>query len=371
MSKKKKKPPLWKLEDGVTFSSLSKWMDCPEQFSLQWIDGLTPRKLNIAIEFGSVFHHALQNQFIASPVEVVERVTEQYAKYRSQSLTSQADKANLAVLLGLARVTFPRYCEYWHTEDRALDWIGREEKFQVVHTMPDGREVTLRGMRDGMYESGGRFGIFETKTKSRVVVAEIEAALAGDMQTLFYAYCTYLSTGRYPNEVLYNVVRRCETYRRKGERVAAWFDRVDEDIRCRPDHYFKRFLIPVSSDDIQRFVSQSLNPILDLFLQWYDDVKKKENERWESKYHYLNYNALVGKYGKTEMWDAIFGNLEPYRTRSEVFSELEESFQVTWDDPLTDEVDIGNYTSEPESSISTCEDGALSPDDEECSTAET
>ena len=370
MSKKKK--PLWKLEDGVTFSSLSKWMDCPEQFSLQWIDGLTPKRLNIAIEFGSVFHHALQNQFLASPENVVDRVVSQYARYRSQSITSYADRAALGMLLGLVKVTFPQYCSYWHTSDQALTWIGREKKFEVTHIMPDGRPITLRGMRDGLYETGNTFGIFETKTKSKVVTSEIEAALAGDMQTLFYAYCTYLDTGKYPNQVLYNVIRRAETYRRKGERLNAWFERVDEDIRCRPDHYFKRFIIDVSVDDIQRFVTESLNPILVLFCQWYDDVKKNKNERWLSKYHYRNYNALVGKYGKTEMWDAIFGDLSPYHSRMEVFSELEDSFQVTWNDPA-DEVDFGNYESESDESSGSSDgmQGTDSPDREELSPEET
>jgi hypothetical protein len=326
---------LWKLEDGITFSGLSKWMDCREQFSLQWIDGLTPKKLSVPLEFGSVVHYGLEHQLCGkSPETVIKTVTDQYRKHRSKSLNSSGEKDTLDLILGMAEVVFPHYCEYWHYDDRHINWIEREAKFKLKHTFhthEGEREVQLRGMRDGIYSYGTVYGVFETKTKSRIIEKDIIDNLHADMQTMMYCFCTYLSTGRYPNEVKYNVIRRPDTYRRQKESLSTYLGRVNEDIAARPDHYFKRYTAAITSEDIQHFVSKTLNPVLGMFVQWYDSVKKNPvgEARFQSPYHFLNSTALVGKYGRAEMWDAIFGNLQPYKVRSEVFPELEDCFQVT------------------------------------------
>ena len=338
--KKKDYVPLWKIEDGITYSALSKWLECPEQFSLQWIDGLSKKKISIPLEFGSIIHYALENQGKASPPEVIHKITDHYRKYRGASLQSSAERDTLNFILGLAEVTFPHYCNYWAKDDALMTWVGREEKFKIPYSFLDnnGEEVkiTLRGMRDGIYTMEGTelYGIFEIKTKSRIEENNIIDNLQYDMQTLMYCLCTKLSTGRSPNQIKYNVIRRPDLYRRKNEGHIDYLRRVDQDILERPDHYFKRYTATILEDDLERFRTKTLNPILNLFVQWYESIKKNPQERFLSQFHYLSSLNLVGKYGKAEMWDAIFGNMQPYRVRSEVFPELEESFQVTWESDL-------------------------------------
>jgi hypothetical protein len=152
------------------------------------------------------------------------------------------------------------------------------------------------------------------------------------MQTMLYCFVTYLSTGIFPNKIIYNVIRRPDLYRRKGENLVDYLRRTGEDIDSRPDHYFKRYNCSLVQDDITGFQKNTLDPILRLFIQWWDSIKKNPTKegRFQSPYHYLNSSALVGKYGKVEMWDAIFGDMSRYKVREEVFAELEDSFQVTW-----------------------------------------
>lgn len=340
----RKKKPLWKIEDGITFSALSKWLDCREQFALQWIDGVTPRRLSIALEFGSVIHYALENQFKGPPEYVIGVITDHYRKYRYPTCKNSTERDTLDYLLSLAEVVFPRYCRYWEANDTYMVWIGREEKFEIPYPIVDmngeERQLLLRGMRDGIYSNPENtiYGLFETKTKSKIMEQDILAALEYDMQTMMYCLCTYLSTGVYPNQITYNVIRRPDIYQRKEENQLDYLKRIGDDIDSRPEHYFKRYEADVTQDKITMFQEKTLTPILKLFVQWWDDIKKNPTPkadngvegRWSSKYHYLNSSALVGKYGRVEMWDAIFGDMRPYRIRSEVFPELEESFQVNW-----------------------------------------
>jgi len=334
MGKKKnkvRKEPLWRLDDGITFSGLNNWSQCREQFSLQWIDGVTPKKLSVPLEFGSVFHSALENQEKGTPKEVIQRVTAHYRKHRLKTITKTSEKDQLSLLLGLARIVFPRYCEFWREDDALINWVSREEKFDIPYAVPrDGeiREVRLRGMRDGIYsvDSEGTFGIFETKTKGRIIDKEIVETLQYDMQTMIYSVATYLDYQRMPNAVKYNVVKRPDLYRRKGEGLVSYLDRVEQDVLERPEQYFKRYTATVSEQDISAFIDQTFNPLLNLFIDWWESVKKNPVEgRFQSPYHYLNCSALVGRYGKVAMWDAIFGNMRPYFIRQEVFPELVES----------------------------------------------
>jgi hypothetical protein len=326
---------LWKLEDGITYSALSKWIDCREQFALQWIDGLTPKKISVPLEFGSVMHYGLEHQFCGqAPQQVINTITSQYRSHRSKTITGSGERDTLDYILGLAEIVYPQYCDFWHYDDHNINWIEREAKFKLNYEFPthEGqRQVTLRGMRDGIYSYGTVYGVFETKTKSKIIEKDIIANLHADMQTMMYCFCTYLSTGRYPNEVKYNVIRRPDVYRRKNEPLHPYLQRVKEDIKSRPEFYFMRYTAAITSSDIQHFVAKTLNPVLALFVQWYDSVKKNPvgNARFQSPYHFLNSTALVGKYGRAEMWDAIFGDLQPYKVRQAVFPELEDSFQVT------------------------------------------
>ena len=328
------KKPLWKLSDGVTYSSLSTWVDCPEQFSLQWIDGLTPKKLSEPLEFGSVMHYAIEHQDKGRPEEVIHRITTHYKKYRGKTLVNTKEKDALNTLLDLAEVVFPEYCKYWSDDDAALQWVGKEEKFSVPYTLPTpqgNRELTLRGMRDGLYRAKNTFGLFETKTKGQISDNTIMDSLHRDMQTMMYLFATYLELGEYANEIKYNVIRRPGLYRRKGEESVAYVRRCKEDIISRPDFYFRRYRVTILQEDITKFVKETLNPTLVLFVQWWDSIKKNPLKRFESPYHHLNSIALVGRYGKSRMWDAVHNNFSPYYVRDTIYPELAESFQVTWD----------------------------------------
>ena len=57
--------PAWKgpVEDGITFSLLSRWVVCRERFRLQAIEGLKEDEGFVApIEFGSLWHEAEEAQ---------------------------------------------------------------------------------------------------------------------------------------------------------------------------------------------------------------------------------------------------------------------------------------------------------------------
>lgn len=291
------------------------------------------------MEFGNIIHYALEHQFeFASPLDAIQHITGNYRSWRSKTLLNSAELDTLEFLCGLAEITFPAYCKFWEHDDKKLDWVEREAKFDIPYTL-DERTIRLRGMRDGLFrmrlpgQKTPALGIFETKTKSRISEQEIRDGLMADMQTLFYCFVTHLITGEYPKRVKYNIIRRSGTYRRKGEDTPTYLGRVKEEIAKKPDDYFSRFTVDLLPRDIDRFKQLTLDPLLRRFVQWWDSVKKNpvgQGRFLSSPHHSLNLGALIGKYGKADMWEMIVNkNMRPYRIRSEVFPELEDSFLAT------------------------------------------
>lgn len=332
----KKIPSLWSLEDGITQSALTTFEQCPEQFSLKYIDGWTSKRISIPLEFGSVMHLAIEKQFkYSSPEETIEIVTEAYRQNRIATLYNPAERDTLEYLLWLAKITFPAYCKYWEQDDISTTWIIREGQFSVPYQVetPSGiREVLLRGMRDGLYRSpiSGTLGVFETKNKSRISESEIRDGLRADMQTLFYGFSSFLETGEHPGEVLYNIIRRSDIYRRKSESIPILMKRIKKDMEKKPAHYFMRFKVDVLQSDFKQFKELTLDPLLRRFIIWWDSIKKNPSplQRKKSLHHYRSLQHLIGKYGKADMWPILVeNNTRGFRRRLEVHPELEESFQ--------------------------------------------
>jgi hypothetical protein len=87
----------------------------------------------------------------------------------------------------------------------------------------------------------------------------------------------------------------------------------------------------LSQRDITDFQRMTLDPLLRRFVHWWDHVKKNPSGsgRFQSPYHSRNLGALIGKYGKADMWELMVNrNSRPYRIRTDVFPELEDSFLV-------------------------------------------
>lgn len=340
-----RKTPLWDLDrDGTTQSLLSSWEQCQEQTALSWIDGITPKALSTGLEFGSIMHYCLEHQFsFDTPEECAAEVCKQYEQHRMPSLRHTNERDQLRMLCGLAEVTFPRYVRFWGEDDARINWISREEQFDIPYDLPlengGTRTIRLRGMRDGIYRiaKGKKFGVFETKNKSVIKERQIHQSLKADMQTLFYIFATYLQYGECPKEITYNVIKRSSIYRRKNESWVEYVNRAAKDIDKKTDYdkrtseYFLRWEVTLVEKDIVDFVDKTLNPLLRRFCRWWDEVKKNpmRNERFESPYHSQSLNALENKYGMSHYFDLIVSGLTtPYFTRSAVFPELEDSFLV-------------------------------------------
>ena len=331
-----KSPPTpWEWSSGTTFSMLSQFLECREQTYLTYFEGWTSRRLKSGLEFGSIWHLCQEIYYKdtkVSPVVVANKVCSAYEKWRRKTLFTN-EHNNFETLLGTAEAVFPACCDHWKSDDKEIDWLAPEQKFSVPYEFVDyngkSRIINLNGMRDGLFSDEGGLGVFETKTKSIVDTSAIRDQLKSDMQTMIYLVTAGIEFEEQPQQVLYNVVRRPTLKRKVSESVDEFLYRVRKDVDSRPDHYFMRWGVQLQKNDIKTFREQTLDPLLCIFSQWVDGLKKtvdKGVSRWLSPFHFRNCNALVGKYGKVDLYDLIQRRKSNgYYQRKICFPELDES----------------------------------------------
>lgn len=345
-AKQKKKPydnPLipWNVEAGATFSLLNLWSECREQAYQSYVNGWSSRKLKDGLEFGSIWH-LMQEHFYddvtQSPSKVAAKVCLAYEKFRKPTLFKN-EHENFQLLLALAEMMFPLCVKYWADDDQEIDWVEQEQKFKTSYEFTDidgkKRTIYLRGMRDGVFREDGMLGVFETKTKSVVQENAIRDQLKADLQTLIYVTTSMIELGEMPKKVMYNVIRRTQMKRKQNESIATFIKRVKADIIKRPKHYFMRWNVDLLKSDITKFRRETLDPLLRIYCQWADSLKKigaldgKPDKRFDSPYHFRNCTALVGRYGRVDMFDLLTKNSTAgYWKRKSCFPELDESNQA-------------------------------------------
>lgn len=373
--------PLWTPASGITYSALSTFLECREQFRLGYVEGWSPKESSDAIEFGSIFHNFCEHfdfqQPHSSAVEQIDKCITNLLKTRRSNHKTVSNE--YSHLLQLAKTTFLGYIKAQPNDH--LQWIAREENFSCPITVPrrhwirqvgthrevvslqnNGgagdrdtgyRTINLRGKRDGIFvypERPNELWVFETKTKSRIDEEGLLASLGFNMQAMLYAYVTreqykskVVQDNRTPKQggvlprgeivpavvkgILYNVIRRPGQKLKVGEPLAAFFGRVAAEIEKDPDHYFKRQVITLQPNDLDDWATTVLFPILNQLLDWWESVSATPSTPFnpQSDLHYFNPNALFNTYGRCHLFNLITsGNKFMYKKRRHVFPELEE-----------------------------------------------
>lgn len=334
MSNKTRTPvhpePFWDIErDGVTQSLIASFLACPQKATYRYRDGLTPLTSTNELDFGTLFHAGLESLYThfndrAYPSQEELRMyvdawaqncADVWQQQRANELHSSGEHIRTSELIDLAHVTLLHYVDVYIAEFVGNNWLGLEWQFEVHYpTTWRAREITIpiRGKIDGAFRLWDETWLFETKTKARIDDNVIQDRLTYDLQCMLYCWAIEQLTGERPAGIRYNLVRRSQLYRRKGESHADYIARVNEDIAARPDHYFLRYDVPIHSSHMNRFLSE-FDAIIGQLLRWAN-----------GEFNYRCSSACSGQ-GRACEFLALCsrGRAENYSKREAVFAELQ------------------------------------------------
>lgn len=299
--------PIWDLyEDGVTQGSISRFLECREQFRLRYVFGWQTKARSTTTAFGSAFHDILAN--VQFKNLSVDKAVQRYLKGMGDLAPTQRESVSL--MLAEVKLIIELYLEHYKKEHARWKFIGREQEFKITHEVafPTGRiyDVPLRGVFDGIFERNKHIYLLETKTKGRIDELTLTGMLHKDVQTQLYLY---VMSRLYPKKkidgVCYDVVRNPQLRIGKTESLKHYLQRLKADIKARPDWYFVRLSVTLLPKDTEKWVHDFLDPVLWQIVQWWESIKDDPNNPWGSPYHFYNPGAFVNQYGRSDLFDAV------------------------------------------------------------------
>jgi hypothetical protein len=292
------------LEEGISPTSLLKFLECRERFRIYKVEKLVPMVATDALSFGGLFHDMLDIYTEGKTKAAVLR----YLTQRMQGKDQQAQYD--------ARVcytVFEAYLERYAELDRDRHYLGNEEAFKVPCVLPSGRRINLKGRMDQVFRKNGKIILQETKTKSRIDKVLINHSMPLNLQTMFYVYCYEKKHGKLVDEVLYNVIRRPQSRQGKKETFEDFLTRLRDDMDKRSDTYFYRHTTELSPPMMETFLYQVLFPALEQLCMWWESIRHSPFDPWKlpdgsaNPHHWIRpfgvYDSF--KYGKGDYFDKI------------------------------------------------------------------
>lgn len=299
--KKVETGPVWRGPevDGITQSLLSKFLVCRERFRIQVIEGWKPAdRFNRGIEYGNMWH--ICEEHFAANEDWLQPLTQYAARLCRKYPTDQQE---IDKWYNVCKIQFPVYVDFWskHKDVRSRTPLLQEENFKVPYELPSGRIVLLRGKFDSvdLIGKGRSAGIYlqENKSKGDIDEEKMRRQLESgfDLQTMMYLIALdaadpellFGTNIKRPaiKGVRYNVVRRPlsggkGSIRQKqgsknvpAETASEFYNRLKTDyIEAEPEHFFMRWKVEVSQQDIERFKRECFNPLLEQLCCWYETM---------------------------------------------------------------------------------------------------
>ncbi len=306
--------------NGITYSFLAKFLGCREQARLQYVEGLQRTGTIEAIDFGSCFHELLEHFAEGSTCDQKSLKKKLDGWLADQKKYRQLQGYEFQKLFRLAEqvlMIFPIYLDYWKQQkghEFRSDFVCQEQDFRLQQEIPwqgSTRGVTIRGRFDAIFRLKGRLWLMENKTKGLIDEEGITASLALDLQTMLYCRAIEMMYGEKPEGLLYNVIRRPALRQGKTETYQAYLDRIYRDIMARQSYYFMRWQVTFAKQDVDKWVQQTLNPLLSQVCLWWDEIKDNPFNPFENPnrvHHFTNPEGLYSRFGRSEFFELLTRN---------------------------------------------------------------
>ena len=268
----------WDLyEHGISYSLLSKFIVCRERFRLRVVEGLKHRGSNDAMDFGTVFHKAVELSAQGKSRTAIQRHFNNLQRKESRKKHKTYDP----IRCKLVSMMVDHYKAYWTDVLKEIQYFESEQVFQVPFKTSTGHIVPINGKRDEGYIKDKKIWLQENKTKTQINETQIVETLPFMLQPMIYLTSfQHDHPGKKIGGILYNIVRNPSITHKKKQSVAAYIEEVSKDIDNRPEHYFKMFEVDIDDEHLEMWKKLHLDPILSSLCIWWDSIKSNPFDPW-------------------------------------------------------------------------------------------
>lgn len=297
--------------DGVTQSLLGTFLAC-EMRAMLSLNRWTLPETEFNFAFGTLCHEILDKiytNFIKRPPapRVVKSLIQDYIdEKKKDKFTLISDEKN-DLYGSLAYVLLTEYLSYYKDDWKKKKFIEVEKVFNV----PFGK-YRLKGKRDGIFLEGKKKWVIDHKFYGQIDEGKLLTSLDLDFQTRFYYTAWKQESGKYPDGILYNVVRKPGNKPGANESFPEFETRIRKAMQQKPEYYFHRFRITITPESIKRFeagLSQKL-----------EDFQEFLNK--DRKHIHCNEFSCDKPYPCQYQYACTTWKLGGYQQRKELFPEL-------------------------------------------------
>ena len=288
----------WNLyRDGISYSSLSSFLVCRERFYIYKFEKLISSAFNYNMCYGTAFTRMIESAGNKNQSHI--HILLDYIE--SLNNTHIAHTEDIDKLAYISENQYKRYVNFY--ADDPLRIKKHELSFKRTHATTN---IPIIGSIDGVATIDGNVWALETKCRGKYDELEVEDTLHQNLQTMIYMLMAYDDLKHYgePLGVVLNLVRRPNSdpyiIQRKGrgkaktgaETPKQFYDRILADMDSKPgklkdkvsgpEHYFTRFYVEITKEDLHEFNRLHLTKYLWQLKLWYDwflkDQKLLPNE---------------------------------------------------------------------------------------------
>ena len=282
-------------------------MLCDRFYFYRWVLNLVPQRINLAFWFGSVMHKAVERLVTTKDIVKIFAAMDKEAKAAAKGYkidTFVAEEMSLQLEIG--KRIFACYLELFGKKLKMGTIRGAEARFFIqLEQSP----VVFQGTIDAYGKGRKGWYLREYKTAGQIS-AEYFKRLKFDKQINGYALGLETIVGKYPVECPYVVFRKPSIRVKQNETVPEYLERLEEDLRIRPEFYFLEELITFGSRGLKAVrqdiecTTFDLNTKYDFFSteQLLDSKNWGRNDRACFNYGTCNYFALCHKVVRPELY---------------------------------------------------------------------
>lgn len=259
---------------GISWSFVECFLRNRKECEIKYRQGYRPKsEASIYLVFGNAFHEVMERVYRGCDGPPSSERVRKYIKIWYDrdfpKNTYGPLRENLEKFVRLAEVSALAYFENY-IGDFKTEWVDSEIKISFPYEYPDGCKLNLTGYIDilGRIKKTQKLVVYDTKTKGEINEDDILSEMPINFQ--FNLYMCYVRW-RYkecPGGAVMNIVRRPGHRQKKGESLSDFAERVFQDMRARPEHFFKRLSYDILDSDLDWWWKNQLVPIMDDIRSW-------------------------------------------------------------------------------------------------------
>src|SRR3990167_1085963 len=244
--------PAIEWDGNLTNSARSTFLNCRQKFEWAYLRRLSPRKPSIPFLVGGLVHNGLE-RFYTTGVDlqkerhIAELACDAAAMNALDAKGSDDIMQQLAMVMGI----LSGYAKLYVKKD-LVAWKVLEAEASFVYDLPNGWRK--RGKRDMMVKrkADGKIGLVEHNTAGRVD-AKYVTKLPLDNQIIGYANAIKKETGKLPDFVVYNIMKKTQLRKSQKETFDQYAKRIEADYVLNPSGYFYRETLVITATSARRF----------------------------------------------------------------------------------------------------------------------